>query len=100
MNRTRRHFIGAVSLAAVGFMAGGARAQAPAASCFDPATLSLSQKTRRRSLSYTSPAPDPKRRCGLCAFFTAGEGECGTCQILSGGPVDAGAVCTSFAPRS
>lgn len=100
MDRTRRNFLGAAGLAALGLMSGAAGAQPPAAACFDPSALSLSQKNQRRSLSYADPSPDPNRRCGLCAFFTAGEGQCGTCQILSGGPVEADAVCSSFAARS
>lgn len=100
MDKTRRNFLGAAGLAALGLFAGTARTQTPAASCYDPSALSLSQKNQRRSLSYASPSPHADKRCGLCAFFTAGEGQCGTCQMLSGGPVETGAVCTSFAPRS
>lgn len=100
MIKTRRKFLGAAGLVTLGLVSGAAGGQTPVASCFDPSALSLSQKNRRRSLSYVSPSPDPKRRCGACAFFTAGEGQCGTCQILSGGPVEAVAVCTSFAPRN
>lgn len=100
MDRTRRNFLAAAGVATLGLMSGAARAQT-STPCFDPAALPLSQKNQRRSLSYTSPSPDQNRRCGLCAFFTAGEGgQCGACQILSGGPVEAGAVCTSFAARS
>ena len=71
-----------------------------AAACYDPAALPLSQKSRRRSLGYTDVSADPAKRCGLCAYFTAGDGGCGTCQLLSGGPVSAASGCTSFAARA
>jgi hypothetical protein len=78
----------------------GARAAAPAA-CYDPATLSLSQRNRRRSLGYVDVSPDAKKTCAGCAFYTAGgEAGCGACQLLSGGPVRGGAVCTSFAAKA
>lgn len=73
-------------------------ADAPAA-CADPAKLSLTLRSRRRSLNYVEPAPDPKRRCGGCAFFTAGTGGCGGCQLMTGGPVSAHGVCNSFAAK-
>jgi hypothetical protein len=87
----------AVPLGMVGLT--GARAAAPA--CYDPAALPLSQRNRRRSLGYVEPSADPKKSCSGCAFFTAGaQTGCGTCQLLSGGPVSAGAVCTSFAAKA
>lgn len=98
MDRQRRRFLvlAAASVPFAAFTVGGARAQAPA--CYDPATLPLSQKNRRRSLGYVESSNDPAKHCSACAFFTAGEGGCGTCGLLNG-PVNAGAVCSSFAPR-
>lgn len=97
-NETRRSFLaaaGAVPLAL--FFARTASAQNV---CVDPASLPLAQKNRRRGLGYVEPTPDAKKRCGACAFFTVSQPGCGTCQMLSGGPVSDMGVCTSFTPKS
>ncbi|WP_267224711.1 high-potential iron-sulfur protein [uncultured Novosphingobium sp.] len=78
---------------------GKVSAQSPTA-CADPATLPLSQRSRRRALGYTSPSTDAQKHCSLCAFFTSTGVGCGTCQMLSGGTVEATAVCTSFAKKA
>lgn len=76
-------------------------ASAQPAACFDASALPLSQKSRRRSLSYVEPSPDPARRCGACSFFKAGsDAHCGACAMLSGGPVSANAVCSAFAAKA
>ena len=76
--------------------AGGASAQA----CFDPAQLSIGDLSLRRSLNFQDHSADAKRRCGLCAFFTAANpAACGRCAILSGGAVDAFSVCDSWAGK-
>ncbi|MFK4873533.1 high-potential iron-sulfur protein [Novosphingobium sp. ZW T3_23] len=95
---TRRDAVRLLALSAAAALSGQARAQAPAA-CTDPASLSLSQRSRRRALGYLSPAPDPQKRCGACAFFTASGAGCGACQMLSGAAVEAAAVCNSFARK-
>jgi hypothetical protein len=99
MDCHRRRFL---ALAAVGapfaaLAVGSARAQA-AAACYDPAALPLSQKSQRRSLGYLEMSNDPAKHCSACAFFTATTEGCGKCQLLNG-PVNAGGVCSSFAPR-
>lgn len=81
-----------------GVIAPGVAAAAEGA-CYDPASLTLSQRTRRRALGYVDASADPARRCGLCAFFAAGAAGCGTCQILSGGPVSAPGLCSSYAAK-
>lgn len=101
MDTSRRQFL---TRAALGSLALAAAARASAAepapaTCVDPASLPLSQKNRRRSLGYVDNSADANRRCGVCAFYVAGQGGCGTCQILSGGPVSASGVCTSFARK-
>lgn len=99
MDGTRRRFLALAGLAPLGLAAiPGARAGDTAA-CYDPNALPLSQKSRRRSLGYVEASADPAKTCGGCAFYTAAQGNCGTCQLLTGGPVNAVAVCTSFAPR-
>jgi hypothetical protein len=92
MIETRRSFL---ALAGVVLGAGTLHAQA---ACYDPAALPFSQKSRRRSAGYVEASTDPARHCSLCSFFTAAAAGCGTCTIL-GGPVNAGALCGSFAPR-
>lgn len=98
MDTTRRRFLALAGMAPVAWLAADS-ARAADAVCYDPATLPLSQKNRRRSIGYVEASADATRRCAGCAFFTATAGTCGTCQMLSGGAVKAGAVCNSFAPR-
>lgn len=98
MEKSRRNFMGLLALAPVSVLFAG-RAMAADSVCYDPQTLPLSQKNRRRSVGYVSASSDAKRQCSLCVFFTPGQGACGNCQMLSGGPVEAGGVCNSFAPK-
>ncbi len=96
---TRRKFLSlAVAAPFAAVAAGRAMAETPA--CYDPVNLPLSQQSMRRSLGFVAVSTDPKKRCDLCAFFKAGAAGCGTCQLLSGGPVGAGSVCTSFAAKA
>ena len=99
MDKNRRNILGLLATAPFAVFAARAGAAEPPKACFDPVTLPLSQKNRRRSLGYADPAVQPARRCGGCAFFTAAATGCGTCQLLSAGPVSATASCTSFAPK-
>ena len=101
MDNSRRKFLALAGLTPVALLAARA-AHAGDAACYDPAALPLSQKNRRRGLGYVEPAPDPKKHCGLCAFFTADAAQagCGKCQMLGGGPVSAMGVCNSFAPKA
>ncbi len=99
MTETRRRFLALAGLAPVALI--GARdsfAQAKSA-CYDLNSMSLAQKNMRRSVSFVDPSPEADKRCGVCAFFVPSKDSCGTCQILSGGPVAATAFCTSFAPK-
>ncbi|MDE2405729.1 MAG: high-potential iron-sulfur protein [Sphingomonadales bacterium] len=100
MKTNRRHFVGLVALSPLAVVAARGMAAEPPAACADPASLPLSQKSRRRSVEYVDLSTDPARHCGLCNFFTAAAPGCGTCTILGGGTVSAAGVCTSFAPRS
>lgn len=100
MDKSRRGFLALAGLAPLALAAAPRARAAGSAACYDPNALSLSQKSRRRSLEYVEASADPARTCGLCAFFVAGQGSCGTCQLLTGGPVQAGAVCSSFAPKA
>jgi High potential iron-sulfur protein len=69
-------------------------AAAPGASCVDPQSESL-----RASLHYAGVSPVAGQNCGACGFFTAVQGGCGTCVIMSG-PVDATGHCDSWSAKS
>lgn len=98
MDRTRRQFLAVAGLAPiVAITAGIARAAVPV--CYDPAAINLSQRNRRRAISFVEQSSDPARQCGLCAFFHAQNGGCGTCDMLGGGQVTARGVCTAFAKK-
>jgi hypothetical protein len=99
MDKNRRAFVRTLGLSVLG-LAAASRAMAAAPVCYDPATLPLSQKNRRRGLGYVEPSADPKKHCGACAFFKGTQTGCGTCEMLSGGAVMASAVCNSFAPKA
>jgi len=97
IDRNRRRLCAALALAPLGLagMAATARAQA----CYDPAALSFSLRSRRRTLGFVEVAPDPARACKGCEFFTASTGACGACKLMTGGPVTAGSTCNSWAAR-
>ena len=80
-------------------LASASKAADPAA-CFDLDTLPASQQSLRRSLNFKPQSPDPKKHCGICAFFTAADGGCGKCALLSGGPVSFNSVCDSWAAKT
>lgn len=98
MQQSRRRLLTLAGLAPLALFA-ASQAQA-AGACFDPAALSLDQRSRRKGLGFVAASSDPKRHCGLCTFFTPSPGGCGACQLLDGGPVSAGSVCDSFAPKA
>ena len=95
----RRKLLGLAGFAPLA-MAASTRALAEGATCYDANALPLSQKNMRRSLGYMDSSNDPAKRCGLCAFYAAGSGDCGKCQLLANGPVNAGALCASYAAKS
>ncbi len=89
-----------ILMAALAAPAAGYAATAAAQSvCVDLDGLSSSQKALRASLGFRIASEDPKRHCGGCAFFTAAEGACGRCALLSNGPVPADGRCNSWAAR-
>lgn len=85
-------------LLAAGFATRGAAQDAPV--CVNLDTLPASQKGMRRSLGFKLQSPDPKKHCGICAFFTGPATGCGKCQLLSGGAVAATSVCDSWAAKA
>lgn len=92
---TRRRLL-ALTLAAPAALWAGAAAAA-AGACVDFDALPSSQKALRQSLNFKL-ASDDSRRCSGCAFFSATQGDCGTCQIF-GGPTPAQGRCDSWAAR-
>ena len=102
MTPDRRAFLRLAGPALIALTA--TRALGEDAACYDPASLSLPQRSRRRSLGYVEKSGDAIRLCGACTFFSAAAtpapATCGTCAMLGGAPVNAGGVCNSFAPRS
>ena len=98
MTVSRRNMLGLIALAPLGIAS--ARAQS-ASACFDPASLPAGQKGIRTALGFKDVSADPAKHCGACAFFAAAKpAGCGTCALLSGGPVSAASVCNSFALKS
>ena len=89
----------ALLLFAVGAPAAGLAASAQAA-CVNPDALPSSQKSMRSSLGFQMVSDDAKRRCGGCAFYTAADGACGKCALLSNGAVPAEGRCDSWAAKS
>ncbi len=100
MDRARRRFLALAGLSPFALAAAPRVRAAEITACYDPTMLPLNQKSRRRSMEYVEVSSDPAKACGGCAFFTLAQGNCGACQLLSGGPVNAGATCTSYAPKA
>jgi hypothetical protein len=67
--------------------------RAAATSCTDAGSASL-----RESLHYTDAASNPAEACGACGFFTASDGGCGSCTIMSGS-VSAKGHCDSWSAK-
>lgn len=109
---SRRHFLrksidwsltgGAAILVAScskGENASGRKSSDAAAEC--AADLEAGQLSLRESLNYVDAFDDPEKTCGACAFFTGeGNGACGSCELLSGGPVAKGGHCSSWSPKA
>lgn len=101
MDSARRRFLAIAALTPAALVCGRTASAADQTSCTNLAALPLAQKRQRRAIGYVEPSSDPAKRCGRCAFFTAsGKPDgCGTCQLLSSGPVAAAALCNSFAVK-
>jgi hypothetical protein len=92
---SRRLLLGA--LAAAPFAALRAEDGATQPACYDPAALPGRERSMRRSLGFKEVSDSPEKRCGSCAFFTAKQGDCGTCELLAGGQTTAKGICNSWA---
>ena len=84
-----------VGMAFAGFAGRSASAEE---ACADPAKLDSGAAGLRASLNYVELAPDPAKTCAACAFFAAGAGLCGSCQILNG-PANSKGHCDSWGPK-
>lgn len=101
MSLSRRSLLGIAAVSPLAALASAGAFAADAAVCYDPARLPLSQRNRRRSLGYVDVSATAGKNCAGCAFFTAAsQPGCGTCQLLSGGPVNASGLCTSFGAKA
>ena len=101
MSMSRRSLLGFAAIAPLAALASAGARAADAAVCFDPAKLPLSQRNRRRSLGYVAVSAVAGKSCAGCAFFApVAVSGCGTCQLLSGGPVNTGGLCNSFGAKA
>jgi hypothetical protein len=99
MKNSRRGFLAMAGLAP--FVAAAAQtARAQNAVCYDPTKLSLTDRNNRSAVNFLEVSKDPSKRCGLCVFYDAGQGNCGKCKLFNGMPTNAGAVCDSFAAKT
>lgn len=93
---TRRSLLGMALTAPAALLASVAMADPV---CVDLDALPASQKSLRKSLGFQLVSDDAKQVCRACNFYTAGEGDCGRCTLLSG-PVPAGGRCDSWAKKA
>ncbi len=101
MSMSRRSLLGLAAVAPLAALAGAGARAAGTAACYDSASLPLSQRNRRRSLAYVETSAVAGKNCAACAFFTSGsQAGCGTCQLLSAGPVNASGLCNSFGAKA
>jgi hypothetical protein len=100
MIESRRRFLAIAGLTPIALIAARESFAQAKPACYDMATMPLAQRNMRRSVGFVDPAPEAAKRCGTCAFFVAKPDGCGSCQILSGGPVSPTAFCTSYAPKA
>lgn len=98
MDKSRRTFLAFAAVTPFAVLASG-RALAADSSCYNPAALPSAQKSMRDSLEFKGVSNDPKRHCSLCAFYKETAPGCGTCELLTGGPVSANSVCDSWAAK-
>ncbi len=69
---------------------------ASAAVCADPDAMTSGERALRASMNYTEKSTNPQQVCAGCAFFHAGEGQCGTCDMFTGGPANRDGRCDSW----
>ncbi len=81
-----------VLLAGCGGRGGGASAV-----CYDPDSLSVSQRQKRELLKYVDTSADAQKICSGCENYSADSSveACGACSSL-GGPVEPGGHCTAW----
>lgn len=102
--RSIRVSAGGVTLAALAACSrgGGSGPATHAAACYDPDTADPSVRSLRESQHYTEVSRDPATVCRGCTYshFGSPTSTCGTCDIYSGGPVNAQGHCDSWAKRA
>jgi hypothetical protein len=100
VNRSRRRVLRAAAWAPALLVLSRSAPAADSAACFDLDSMPASEKSLRSSLGFKAQSADNNKRCGTCAFFSASKGDCGKCDLLSGGAVAATSVCDSWAMKS
>ncbi|HEY4366673.1 MAG TPA: high-potential iron-sulfur protein [Steroidobacteraceae bacterium] len=70
--------------------------------CADPSAMTDAEHSTRTSLGYAEKSPNPAQTCAGCAFFHAAAegGDCGTCDMMSGGPVNSHGHCNSWSAKT
>jgi hypothetical protein len=97
------HAAAALLLALTGCTGGNSSGSVAAGGtvCADPNAMDDSEQSTRKGVGYTERSPDPKQVCGGCSFFHGGEAGsmCGTCDVLSGKPVNPHGHCNSWSAK-
>ncbi len=91
------------ALTACGRGAGSGTATSTSAKvCYDPSKVDPSQESMREALHYTEMSPNPATVCPGCTYstFSSPQAMCGTCNIFSGGPINAHGHCDSWTKRA
>jgi hypothetical protein len=93
----------AALLLALGGCGGGGRPSNAVAGtvCADPNAMTDSELSTRKGVGYVETSPNPAQVCGGCSFFHAGAAgsACGTCDVLSGAPVNNHGHCNSWSAK-
>ena len=95
---------GGVTLVALASCSRGAGTGSTArvAACYNPNVADPSQQSLRETQHYMEMSPNPATVCAGCAYghFGTPAGMCGTCDIYSGGPINARGHCDSWSKRA
>jgi hypothetical protein len=70
--------------------------------CVADTKVSEADQSSRASMGYVHESTNPSQKCAGCAFFheAEGGGGCGTCDVLSKGPVNPNGHCNAWSARS
>ncbi|MCA9581510.1 MAG: high-potential iron-sulfur protein [Myxococcales bacterium] len=89
-----------MSGAAAFVVACGGEEKKAALSCTDVSGLSDADKTMRAQQEYSDKSSKPDQSCSNCNFYqAAGQGACGTCQVIKG-PIHPAGWCKLWAKKA